>query len=64
MRKVTLAGLLILLTVAVAAQKKQYGSLMEALMSGSSLRGDPGPSGVEWIRESDSYSFTRSEGRS
>ncbi len=64
MRKVTLAGLLILLTVAVAAQKKQYESLMEAMMSGSSLRGDPGPSGVEWIRESDKYSFTKREGSS
>jgi dipeptidyl-peptidase-4 len=64
MRKVTLAGLLILLTVAVAAQKKQYESLMEALVSGSALRGDPGPSGLEWIRESDRYSFTKRDGRS
>jgi len=64
MRRVTLAGLLILFTIAVSAQKKQYDSLMEAFMSGSSLRGDPGPSGVEWIKESDKYSFTKREGRS
>ncbi len=59
MRKLTLAGLLILFTLALTAQKKQYESLMEALMSGSSLRGDAGPSGVEWIRDSDTYSFTK-----
>jgi dipeptidyl-peptidase-4 len=64
MRKVTLAGLLILFTLALTAQKKQYESLMEALMSGSSLRGDAGPSGVEWIGDSDTYSFTRRDGGS
>ncbi|TFH21727.1 MAG: S9 family peptidase, partial [Bacteroidia bacterium] len=64
MRRVILAGLLILFTIALTAQKKQYESLMEAFMSGSSLRGDPGPSGVEWIKESDKYSFTKREGRS
>jgi len=64
MRKVSLAGLLILLTITLTAQKKQYDSLMDAFMSGSSLRGDPGPSGVEWIEDSDNYSFTKREGRS
>ncbi len=38
MRKLTLAGLLILFTITVAAQKKQYDSLMDALMSGTSLK--------------------------
>jgi len=55
---------LILLTITLTAQKKQYDSLMDAFMSGSSLRGDPGPSGVEWIEDSDNYSFTKREGRS
>jgi len=63
MRRATLAGLLILLSLALTAQKKQYESLMEALMSGSSLRGDRGPSGVEWIEGTERYSFTRREGR-
>jgi len=64
MRKVTLAGLLILFTITLSAQKKQYESLLDAFMSGSSLRGDAGPSGVEWIKDSDSYSLTKREDRS
>ena len=63
MRKLTVAFLLVMMTLALTAQKKQYDSLMEALMSGGSLRGDRGPAGVEWIQDSDQYSFTKREGR-
>jgi len=64
MRRLPLAFLLVLMTISVAAQKKQYDSLMDAFMSGGSLRGDRGPAGVEWIQDSDSYSFTQRDGRS
>ena len=64
MRKLTLALLLVLMTFTLIAQKKQYDSLMEAFMSGGALRGDRGPAGVEWIQDSDQYSFTKREGRS
>jgi len=64
MRKLTLALLLVLMTITLTAQKKQYDSLMEAFMSGGALRGDRGPAGVEWIADSDQYSFTKREGRS
>jgi len=63
MRKLTSIALLILISVTVAAQKKQYGSLREAMFAGRSLRGDRGPSGVEWIEDSDQYSFTKVEQR-
>ncbi len=43
MRKLSLALLLVLMTFTLAAQKKQYDSLMEAFMSGGALRGDRGP---------------------
>ncbi len=33
-------------------------------MSGGALRGDRGPADVEWIEDSDQYSFTKREGRS
>jgi len=64
MRKLTLSLLLVLMAFTLIAQKKQYDSLMEAFMSGGSLRGDRGPAGVEWIQDSDQYSFTKREGRS
>jgi dipeptidyl-peptidase 4 len=64
MRRLTLAFLLVLMTISIAAQKKQYDSLMDAFMSGGSLRGDRGPAGVEWIQDSDKYSFTQRDGRS
>ncbi|MDF1574291.1 MAG: alpha/beta fold hydrolase [Bacteroidales bacterium] len=64
MRKSTLVLMLVLMNLSLVAQKKQYDSLMEAFMSGGALRGDRGPSGVEWIEDSDQYSFTRREGRS
>jgi len=64
MRKLTLALLLVLMTFTLTAQKKQYDSLMEAFMSGGALGGDRGPAGVEWIEDSDQYSFTKREGRS
>ncbi len=64
MRKLSLALLLVLMTFTLVAQKKQYDSLMEAFMSGGALRGDRGPAGVEWIEDSDQYSFTKREGRS
>jgi len=64
MRKLTLALLLVLISFTLAAQKKQYESVMDALMSGGALRGDRGPAGVEWIQDSDRYSFTKREGSS
>jgi dipeptidyl-peptidase-4 len=64
MRKLSLSLLLVLMTIALIAQKKQYESLVDAFMSGGALRGDRGPSGVEWIQDSDQYSFTKREGRS
>ena len=64
MRKLNIAALLILVSLTVAAQKKQYSSLREAFFAGSSLRGDRGPSGVQWIEEGDRYSFSKREGRS
>ncbi len=64
MRKITIAGLLILVSLTILAQKKQYDSLSEALFAGSSLRGGSGPSGVEWIEDGERYSFTKREGRS
>lgn len=63
MRRLTSFLLLILITLSVTAQKKRYTSLQEAMFAGMSLRGDRGPSGVEWIENSDQYSFTRSEQR-
>jgi len=63
MRKLTLVLLLVLMTITLSAQKKQYDSLMDAFMSGGALRGDRGPAGVEWIEDSDRYSFTKREGR-
>jgi len=58
MRKLTLATLLILITMAVVAQKKQYGSLPEAIAATGILRGESGPSGIQWIEDGDRYSFT------
>jgi dipeptidyl-peptidase 4 len=63
MRRLTLACILVLMTISLAAQKKQYESLMDAFMSGGALRGDRGPAGLEWIQNSDSYSFTTRDGR-
>lgn len=62
MKKSCLAGAILLLTLSLSAQKKQYSSLSNAYMSGSSLRGESGPSDVSWI-EDDSYSFTLRDGR-
>ncbi|PID91381.1 MAG: peptidase S9 [Bacteroidetes bacterium] len=56
-----LAGLLVLLSLQTQAQKKKYGSLPEALYAGTSLRGDRGPSGLQWIDEGCDYSFTKQE---
>ena len=64
MRKLTLALLLVLMTFTLAAQKKQYDSLTDAFRSGGALRGDRGPAGVEWLEDSDRYSFSKREGRS
>ena len=58
-----LAGILLLLKLSIFAQKKEYSSLTEAFMSGMSLRGDRGPSGVNWIEDGSRYSFTKREGR-
>ncbi|MEN8227947.1 MAG: DPP IV N-terminal domain-containing protein [Bacteroidota bacterium] len=63
MRKLTSILLLTLITLSVTAQKKQYSSLQEAFFASMSLRGDRGPRGVEWIENSDQYSFTKSEQR-
>ena len=38
MKKLTLGLLLAMMALGLAAQKKQYDSLMEALMAGGSLR--------------------------
>lgn len=64
MKRILLAGSMVLITLMAAAQKKEYNSLTEALMSGMSLRGDRGPSGVEWMGDGSSYTFTKREGRS
>jgi len=64
MRKLSLSLFLFLTVITISAQKKQYNSLTEAFMSAGALRGDRGPAAVEWIRDSDRYSFTKSEGRS
>jgi len=61
-QKLSLALLLLLFSLTTVAQKKAYSSLAEAFMEGSSLRGDRGPSGVEWIAGSDKYSFTKRDG--
>lgn len=64
MRKLHTAILLMVISLTVVAQKKQYSSFTEALYAGMSLRGDPGPSGIQWINKGDSYSFSKREGRS
>ena len=63
MKKIILAGSLVLITLLASAQKKEYKSLGEAYMSGMALRGDRGPSGVEWLGDGSSYSFTKRDGR-
>ncbi|MEZ5070422.1 MAG: S9 family peptidase [Bacteroidales bacterium] len=64
MKKYILAGLLLVLSLGLVAQKKQYQSLVEALYAGMPLRGDQGPSGIEWIDQIGDYSFSRSAGMS
>lgn len=64
MKKTFLATLLIVISITIVAQKKQYASLQDAFFATVSLRGDRGPSGVKWIENSDKYSFTKSVGRS
>ncbi|MCK5136935.1 MAG: S9 family peptidase [Bacteroidales bacterium] len=61
MKKLTITGLLILFSISIVAQKKQYSSLREAFFSSVSLRGDRGPSDIQWIEEGERYSFTKSE---
>ncbi len=61
MRKLSLLTLLILIAISLTAQKKQYGSLMEALYAGTNLRGDRGPSGVRWMEEGEGFSFSKRE---
>ncbi len=63
MKKFLLSGCLILITFVAFAQKKEYKSLTEAFMSGMSLRGEAGPSGVVWLGDGSQYSFTKREGR-
>ncbi|MDX2432874.1 MAG: DPP IV N-terminal domain-containing protein [Bacteroides sp.] len=63
LKKIVLAGSLILITLAATAQKKEYKSLSDAFMSGMSLRGESGPSGVNWIGNGSTYSFSKKEGR-
>jgi dipeptidyl-peptidase-4 len=64
MKKMTIVLLWILVSITVTAQKKSYESLREALNAGRSLRGDAGPSNVEWIGTGDRYSFTKRDGMS
>ncbi len=63
LRKIVLAGSMILISFLGFAQKKEYQSLSEAFLSGASLRGEQGPSDVNWTGDGTSYSFTRREGR-
>ncbi len=61
MKRIGSLVILILLSISLAAQKKQYSSLVEALYAGSSLRGDGGPAGVRWMAGGESFSFTKRE---
>lgn len=63
-KKLTVTSLIILFSISIVAQKKQYDSFKEAFFSSMSLRGDRGPSGVQWIEEGHRYSFTKREERS
>ena len=63
MKRIILAGSLVLITLMASAQKTEYKSLTDAFMSGTSLRGNRGPSGVEWLGDGSNYSFTKREGR-
>ncbi len=64
MRKMTFATLLFLISLTVVAQKKQYSSLQEAIYASGMLRGESGPSAIQWIENGDRYAFTKREGRS
>ncbi len=64
MRKLSIAAVLILISLTVGAQKKQYSSFREAFFAGTLLKGDKGPTGVQWIDEGNRYSFSKKEGRS
>jgi len=59
MRKVIFTSLLIAVSFSLAGQKKQYGSLREAFFATIQLRGEPGPSDVNWIDGGNRYSFSR-----
>jgi dipeptidyl-peptidase-4 len=55
----SLSTVFILGTTQLPAQdKQQYGSLVEAMQSGGSLRGKAGPASINWIRGGEQYSFT------
>ena len=62
MRQLSFISLLILISVTLVAQKKQYSSLREAIYASTVLRGDQGPSEVQWIEEGDRFSFSKREG--
>jgi len=62
MRQLSFVALLILISVTVVAQKEQYSSLREAIFASTSLRGDQGPSEVQWIEEGDRFSFSKKDG--
>ena len=63
LKNIFLTGALILISFLASAQKKVYSSLNDAFMASMSLRGEPGPSGVNWMADGSSYSFTKREGR-
>jgi len=51
-----------LLSFGLRAQtKQQYGSLQDALRSGGSLYGNPGPQSVNWTNGGDKYSFINND---
>jgi len=54
-------GLLTLFVCSVAGQKKPYDSLEEALFATTRLRGEAGPSGVNWIGDGNRYSYSKSD---
>lgn len=62
MKRATVFLWVILVTLPGISQKKYYESIREALVAGRALRGDSGPSGVEWMGSGDRYSFSKRDG--
>ena len=62
MKRIVIFLVAILMALPGFAQKKYYGSVREALIAGSALRGDAGPSGVKWMGSGERYSFSKRDG--